>query len=90
MSYGLYAIRDVKTGFMTPTIEASDDAAARNFTHSIVNSDTILFSFAQDFSLYRIGTYDSDSALVTPLTPIQLIIEGSTAARYNGGAVHAD
>lgn len=90
MNFGLYAIRDVKTGFMTPTIENSDEAAARNFTHSVVNSDTILYSFAQDFSLYKIGTYDSDSALVTPISPIQLILEGATAARYNGGAAHAD
>lgn len=90
MLYGVYSIRDVKTGFMTPTLESTDAAAARHFTHAVVNSPDILSSFAQDFSLYKIGEFESDTAALTPVQPPLLIIEGITAARYNGGAKDAD
>lgn len=79
MIYGLYAIRDVKTGFMTPTMDASDPAATRNFFHAVRNSEGILFSYSQDFDLYHIADYDSDSGVVTALSPIKFVAHGSDA-----------
>lgn len=84
MLYGVYAMRDVKTGFMTPSIDVSDESAVRNFTHAVCHSDGVLRSFAQDFSLYKIGEFDSDTAELLPLRPTLLLIEGSTALRYGG------
>lgn len=81
MKYGLYSIRDVKTGFMTPVMEANQETAVRNFTHTVVNSDGILASYCQDFSLYHIGDFDSDSAVVTPVLPPEYVISGSDAMR---------
>lgn len=89
MLYGVYSMRDVKTGFLTPTIELSDAAAARNFTHTVCNSEGLLNTFAQDFSLYKIGEFETDTGVLTPIRPSVLVIEGSTAVGYNGGAVHA-
>lgn len=79
MIYGLYSIRDVKTGFMTPVMEVNDAAATRNFHHSVQNSEGILFSFAQDFSLYRIADFDAETAVVTPLVPIVQVADGASA-----------
>lgn len=81
MIYNLYAIRDIKTGFMTPTMEVNDDSAARNFTHAIWNSDGILHSFCNDFSLYRIGSFNSDTALITPEPLPVLVLDGPDALR---------
>lgn len=80
MIYGLYSIRDVKTGFMTPVMEANDASAQRNFYHTVQNSEGILFTFAQDFTLYRVADFDAESGQVTPLVPIVLVADGAAAA----------
>lgn len=77
MIYGIYSIRDVRTGFMTPTMDANDASAARNFHHSVLHSTGILLSYAQDFSLYRLADFDSDSGVITPLTPIVFVTDGA-------------
>lgn len=79
MIYGLYAMRDERTGFLTPVPEQNDAAAIRNFFHTVQNSDGILFSFASDFRLYRIGQFDSDSGSITTLSPVEFIASGSDA-----------
>lgn len=92
MLYGVYSIRDVKTGFMTPTIESNDDSAIRNFSHAVVNSDSILFSFASDFALYRIASFDSDSAAIVPETvPVHLYDAAAAIRSFGtpGGESHA-
>lgn len=81
MIYGLYAMRDVKTGFMTPVVEVNDDAAVRNFTHTIRQSEGILYTFNQDFSLYRIGDFDSDTGRVAPLVPVIQLADGASVAK---------
>lgn len=84
MKYGLYSIRDVKTGFMTPVIETNDETAKRNFVHAVINSDGVLASYCQDFSLYHIGSFDSDSGLVSSLQLPDFVLSGSDAMRYSG------
>lgn len=84
MIYGLYSIRDVKTGFMTPVMEVNDAAATRNFYHSVANSEGILFTFAQDFTLYRIADFNAETAQVTPLVPIVQVASGSDAITVLG------
>lgn len=78
MKFNVYSIRDVKTGFLSPTFEINDAVAMRNFEHAIQNSDSILFSHAADFSLFRIGTFDSDSGRLMPLElPIEVMAGAS-------------
>lgn len=77
MIYGLYAIRDVKTGFMTPVMEANDASAVRNFAHSIQSSEGILFTFAQDFSLYHIADFNAETGHIAPLVPIIQVADGA-------------
>lgn len=79
MKYGLYSIRDVKTGFMTPVMEVNDAAATRNFYHSVQNSEGILFTFAQDFTLYRIADFDAETGRIVPLVPIVQVADGAAA-----------
>lgn len=84
MIYGLYSIRDVKTGFMTPVMEVNDAAATRNFYHSVQNSEGILYTFAQDFFLYRIAEFNAETAQVVPLVPIVQVASGSDAIALVG------
>lgn len=78
MIYGIYAVRDVKAGFMTPTVDLSDNTAARNFSHAIKTSDSVFASFAKDFDLFRIGSYDTDTGEILPSKP-EHVISGSDA-----------
>lgn len=84
MIYGVYSIRDVKTGFMSPTIDQNDDSASRNFYHAVVNSDGILYTFASDFSLYHIANFDTDTGIMDPCIPCVLVAEGSHAMNVLG------
>lgn len=78
------AIRDAKVGFLTPAFEQSEETAIRNFSHAVVNSDSILASYCKDFALYRIGTFDNDSGVLAP-EPIPVhLYEASDAIRYFG------
>lgn len=73
MKYPIYSIRDAKVGFMTPTIDANDASAARNFEHAVMNSASLMNSHPGDYALYRIGEFDSDSGAVTGCMPEHVI-----------------
>lgn len=79
MVYGVYSIRDVKTGFMTPSMDVNDDSAARNFYHAVVKSEGILFTYSSDFALYKLADFDSDSGSISPLPVPVHIADGSQA-----------
>lgn len=66
MICNVYAIRDAKAGFLSPTFETADAIAIRNFAHAVINSKDVLNTFSGDFSLYRIDVYDTDSGVITP------------------------
>lgn len=73
MIFNVYSIRDIHTGFMSPTFEINHAVAMRNFNHAVQNSDSILFTAAKDFDLYQIGTFDSDTGKLMPLElPLQI------------------
>ncbi|UPW41055.1 nonstructural protein [Sigmofec virus UA08Rod_5658] len=79
MIFQIYSIRDALSGFMTPVIEQNDAIAMRNFAMAcdrMSSSNSLMVFRPRDFSFYRIGTFDSDSGLVVPVTPIELVCDG--------------
>lgn len=85
MIYGIYSIRDFKTGFLSPTVDVNDFAAVRNFEHAVLNSEqSLFFSHPEDYALYRIGSIDTDTGVITPLTPVAEMI---TATQVFGSAL---
>lgn len=84
MIYGVYAIRDVKTGFLQPSFDVNDQSAMRNFVHAVTNSPDVLSSFAADFSFYKIATYDTDNGQIAPLQLPQFLMDGAAALRNPG------
>lgn len=74
MKFGVYAVRDVKTGFQTPHTQVNDQVAVRGFQSAVMQSQSELFTHAADFSLYKIGEYDADHGKLLPLdVPVQLV-----------------
>ena len=77
MEMNVYAIQDVKTSFLTPTIDQTDAAASRNFANAIMQGQGVLFTHAEDFRLFRIGTYNMANGCIVPLAVPELVIDGS-------------
>lgn len=83
MKLRMYAIQDSLSGFMTPVVEQSDPVAVRNFRmacDSANSSSTLMTWNPTDFSFYHIADYDSDTGIVTPVVPIELICRGEKNA----------
>lgn len=82
MILSVYAMRDALSGFLTPTFEVNDQVAERNFVHAVSNAglDSILSSHFDQFSLYRLGTLDTDSGALTSELPV-FLLSGSDAFR---------
>lgn len=74
MKFGVYAVRDVKVGFQSISVQPNDAVAIRGFESTVINSDSVLFTHAEDFSLFKLGEFDVDSGRLIPLDlPVQLV-----------------
>lgn len=78
MTLNVYAIRDVHTGFLSPTYEKNDNAAKRNFAHAVNMKDSLLYSHAKDYSLYHLGVYDCEEGSITPVIPIRHVVDAAS------------
>lgn len=67
MKFGVYSLRDAKTGFLLPSFEISDAVAKRNLAHAVEVETGLLYTHGSDFDLYRLGEFDSDSGRLIPL-----------------------
>lgn len=73
MIYPVYAIRDSRVGFMTPTLDQNDPAATRNFAHAAMEPSSLMHSHPSDFDLYRVGEFDTDSGEIKPCVPSHVV-----------------
>lgn len=81
MKKTLYAVRDVKVGYNAPFIEINDATAKRGFAMAVQSASGSVMSFApSDFSLFKVGEFDSDCGMVIPFDPVYL----ACAADYIG------
>lgn len=76
MLYGVYVVRDIKSTFMTPTVDINDNVAVRNFAHAIQTSGTVISSHKEDFELYKVGIYDNETGFIDKFDVRELIAEG--------------
>lgn len=81
----VYSIKDQKTGFLNPTFEISDAVAKRNFEHAVAFAPESLFtSHPEDYALYCIGAFDTDTGLISPLPQPGLILEARSVLAMRG------
>lgn len=86
MKFGVYAIRDSLAGFLTPVPEQSDAVALRNFSHAFASRDSVMHFRPEDFDLYKIGFYDTESGLLSSCPPT-MICAGSSVKEVKSDAV---
>lgn len=78
MILGVYSLRDSLSGFLQPTFETNDQVAYRNFEHAVLEGGSLLSSHAADYTLLKIGTFDSESGQLLPLDPPESIVNGQS------------
>lgn len=81
MRFRMYSIRDRLSGFMTPVLEQSDSVAMRNFRMACDSQkrDSSVIAFKpDDFSLYHIADFNSETGFLQPTNPIELICSGGS------------
>lgn len=76
----LYAIKDIKSGFADPCLQANDAVAVRSFENSIPFLSDKVGIPTSDFQLWRVGQFDVDSGMLVPDTP-ELLLDGSSILR---------
>lgn len=84
MKYGVYCIRDVHIGYYTPTFQENDIVAMRGFFQALDSPDvahSVLAYKPQDFSLFRVATFDSLTGGFEPCDPHELIADGASYRR---------
>lgn len=86
MKFGVYSIRDHLVGFQTPVIEANDALALRNFQMAVDSfprqrGQTLMSWRPSDFDFFKIADFDSESGLLSPIVPPQLIVSGISVQR---------
>ena len=72
MKFKIYSIRDVHTGFMSPTLEQNDNVAMRNFAHACKNIGSVMNSSPADFSLMCIGEFDVETGSIISCLPVEI------------------
>lgn len=73
MKYPIFSIRDSKVGFMSPTVDVNAPSAVRNFEHAASQASSLFSSHPADYSLYKIGDFDSDSGEISPCIPEHIV-----------------
>lgn len=69
----VYALRDNKANFLTPSFEINEGTAIRALQNALYDDKSILYTHAKDFDLYKIGEYDDESGFLTEQTPVFVV-----------------
>ena len=64
MKVGFYCTKDDFLGYQTPFCAMNDEDAMRHFEMMINNEGTIFDIHRENFNLYRLGDFDSESGIV--------------------------
>lgn len=81
MIYGIYAIKDAKTSFMPCNVDYNDASAIRNFEHAVMASDSLMRSHPADYTLYRLGTYNTETGFIVSKAHPQQIADAASVVR---------
>lgn len=85
MKYGVYCIRDLKSGWLSPTVDINDQVAIRNFAYAIQHND--MFSdFCNDYSLYQIGVFDTETGDIISV-PHVFLADACTLSRKSHSVI---
>ena len=70
----LYSIEDSTAGdFGQPAPSMNDQTAMRDFKMLINDQGTVMNSKPEDFNLYKVGKYNSETGELIPLKPTKIV-----------------
>lgn len=81
MIYNLYSLKDELVGFNAPVRFDNDQVAIRSFMELMKTDD--YKGIKKDLSLYKIGSFDTDSGSFITELPTKLIDGNSVAGNEN-------
>lgn len=84
MIYPLYSIRDIKGDYFSPRIEQNEPSAIRSFAFTVNTPGTTIHSFPEDYQLFRVGDFDSDTGRLLPLANPEFVVSASAVFEKDG------
>lgn len=76
MKFGVYVLKDNKSYFDVPECKLNDQQALRDFAYR-VNQPNLMAFKPEDFSYWKIGTYDNETAVFELLKEKELLCEAT-------------
>lgn len=78
----VFAIRDAKAeNYFNPFYAPTAGEAERNFTAVAMDPKSTICQFPEDFDLFYLGEYDTNSGILKPLTTPQHVIKALNVKR---------
>jgi hypothetical protein len=91
MIVNVYAVFDaVAKVFLPPFVQANDGLACRSFVRAVNDRASQLGQFPADFQLYRIGSFDDQTAVLESEVPPHALGSGVHYVQDDGGPVVRD
>lgn len=66
-THNIYAIRDLKVGFLPCFTDTNDSVATRNFKFACSRRESMYMAEPKDFDLFRVGSFDVESGRLEAL-----------------------
>lgn len=83
MLYKVYSILDVNVGYGMPVVQDNHAVAMRNFENACCDKSSVFATHSSDFSLWCIGTFDSDSGVMESTPPEKICNAYDFVSRIN-------
>ena len=73
--YLMFSVKDEKAqAFNLPFLQTNVDLAIRTLASSVTNPDSVVSKYPQDFTLYKLGTFDEITGAIVTLERPEYII----------------
>lgn len=73
MKFNVYSVLDSCSGYGVPIIQDNDAVAMRSFENGCIDRTSVWHTHASDFSLMRVGSFDTTTGLLTAEDPVRLV-----------------
>jgi hypothetical protein len=82
MNINAYSVKDAKSGtFGNPYYAQNDALAARSFEQASNDPNTTINAYPEDFSLYRVGSFNDESGEFKPEPQPQFITNATIKSK---------
>ena len=78
MIYPIFVMKDLKKGFMSPTVDLNEASALRTFHMAMIDDHSVIKVHHEDFALYKIGEFDSESGVIDAYSSPVFIADASS------------